>query len=170
MIIIEGIDGSGKSTLALMLAKELNVPIQESEGPPREGEDINERIARYLSDPRPMIYVRHPVVSQKIYGIFKTNTQRVEPHLEQRLYQMRPVIIYCDPLDRGLGAHDTADNPSGSDTPEFLAELAEKYQILLQEYRLWACHRASVVYRIGDPVTSILAMTTAALAARGHSV
>src|ERR1700759_2893092 len=69
-IIIEGHDNSGKSTLAQKLASYIGLRIQESEGPPKSAEEINARVDGYelLRD---TLFVRHPVISNSIYGQFR---------------------------------------------------------------------------------------------------
>lgn len=153
-IVVEGIDNSGKSTLIDFLILKSNFPCQRGEGPPRSGEDMNDRIAKYAMthQGRTFIYDRHPVVSQPIYSKISDKVQAVAPHLNDEFYASKPIIIYCDPLDRGLGQHKprTGAGNEHIDTPEFLAGLKAKYDIMLGEYRLWAARHADLVYRIGD--------------------
>lgn len=160
MIILEGIDGSGKTTLGNIVAKHFLANFQLGEGPPRKGEDINDRIRHYLNRQGPWVFDRHPVVSQSIYNMMGSNPQKVDPELYQRFHaDPRNIFIYCDPLERGL-ANATSDHPT-ADTPEYIAELESKYLLLLAAYRSWACQHAHLVYRIGDDIGRLLNMLEA---------
>src|SRR5688500_14255581 len=121
MIIIEGMDNSGKSTLALMLARRLNYQVQESEGPPRDAREINDRCRRY-SQLQNTVFVRHPVISNAIYGQFRPEGDPIEDAVRDEFYASRHLIIYCDPLDRGLLEHVEKDH----DSPQHLAMIREQ--------------------------------------------
>jgi len=157
-VVIEGIDNSGKSTLTQELSRRFpQYKVQLGEGPPRDGENINDRIRRYHGYEGDWIFDRHPVVSQPIYGRINPSVQEVEPAQADRLYKIRPLIIYCDPLDRGLEAHAArTEEDNHIDTPEFLAGLARDYDIMLAEYRLWAIRHAHIIYRIGDGYDTVI--------------
>lgn len=149
MIVLEGPDNSGKSTLAHRIASRTGHAIQGSEGPPKKGENINDRIRRYatMAGERPMLFDRHPVISQPIYSMLAGNPQQVEPELIEQFYRSSSTIIYCEPLDRGLEGH--IEKP-GHDTPDHLEQVNKRYYDLLQAYRDWAVRRANFIYRIGD--------------------
>src|ERR1043166_7927791 len=72
VIVIEGMDNSGKSTLARVIADHMGLAIQESEGPPRSADEINERVDRYSSMRDTHLFVRHPCVSNPIYDCGRT--------------------------------------------------------------------------------------------------
>lgn len=151
-VVVEGIDNSGKSTLIQELARQFpQYKVQPGEGPPKEGENINDRIRRYHGYEGNWLFDRHPVVSQPVYGRINPNVQEVELAQADHLYRLRPLIIYCDPLDRGLEEHAArTEEDNHIDTPEFLAGLARDYDVMLAEYRSWAIRHAHVIYRIGD--------------------
>lgn len=169
LIVVEGIDNSGKSTLAEKIANRFCRPVQESEGPPTETETINERIIRYMEQDaiQAVVYARHPVISQPIYSSIKGNRgDAVAPELIKAFYDARPLLIYCDPLDRGMSEHKL----KGHDTPEFIADLKKEYEAKLKEYRLWAARHANVVYRIGDDEELLMRLVASALQYKGRSV
>lgn len=153
MIVIEGLDNSGKSTLARIIAHAIKLEIQESEGPPKSEGEIEQRIVRYLDDPN-KIYVRHPVISNPIYSQAREDGWKLDPDLRQRFYDIKPLLIYCDPGTRGLGEHKIKDH----DTEAHLAIIANNYTKLLFLYRNWACDHAHVIYRIGNTYTPIITM------------
>lgn len=162
MIILEGIDGSGKTTLGKIIAQHFRVPFQPGEGPPRPGEDINDRIRSYMRREGLVVFDRHPVVSQSIYNMMGSNPQKVDSELYEMFHKNpRNIFIYCDPLEKGLG-NATSDHPT-ADTPEFIAELESKYLLLLQAYRAWGVNHAKIVYRIGDHTGDVIAMIEALL-------
>lgn len=149
MIVLEGPDNSGKSTFAAMLAQRTGRRIQGSEGPPKPGESINDRIRRYsaLVAVEPMIFDRHPVISQPIYSMLAGNPQQVEPELIAEFYDSRPTLVYCDPGERGMEGH--IEKPE-HDCPEHIEQVHKHYYDLLNAYREWALKHAQFVYRISD--------------------
>ena len=152
MIIIEGMDNSGKSTLAAHIARRLGLRVQESEGPPRSAQEINERCLRYETLQNTLL-VRHPAVSNAIYGHFRTEGDPISPDIRERFYAAGHLIIYCDPLDRDLNdGHVVKDH----DTPEHLAMLNQQKRQITQLYRGWAVRHAHIVYRIGDDMDRIV--------------
>lgn len=160
MIIIEGMDNSGKSTLGQALAEYMGLIVQESEGPPLveplhdpTGEiEINERIDRYeIMDDR--LFVRHPVISNAIYGAVREEGDPISPMRRQMFYEANHIIIYCDAGQRGLGAHVE----KAHDTEKHLADITNNYNKLLYLYRQWAAEHAHFVYRIGDDMDRLIA-------------
>jgi hypothetical protein len=145
MIVIEGMDNSGKSTLAVFLANALNRMVQESEGPPLSDEEINERVDRYY-DLKDTVFVRHPVISNSIYGQVRSEGDPITPGRADLFYEQKPILIYCDAGLRGLGSHVVKDH----DTPQHLLDITNNYNKLLYLYRQWAAERAHMIYRIGD--------------------
>lgn len=146
MIVIEGMDNSGKSTLARALGDYMSLFVQESEGPPKSDEEINERVDRYEAMGDKYLFVRHPVISNAIYGAHREEGNPITPGRTMIFYDARPTLIYCDAGDRGLVGHVVKEGES----PEHLAMLQAQQHDLLQEYRLWAAQKAHFVYRIGD--------------------
>lgn len=153
MIIIEGMDNSGKSTLALAIAKRLNMNVQESEGPPRSSQEINDRCRRY-EGLQNTILVRHPVVSNAIYGQFRPEGDPILPDVRDTFYAGKHLIVYCDPLDRSLTDHIIKDH----DTPEHLAMIRERQVDIRLLYRNWAIRHAHILYRIGDDMDRVVEM------------
>lgn len=152
MIVIEGMDNSGKSTLGAALANYMDMIVQESEGPPLSADEINERVDKYekMED---RIFVRHPVVSNSIYGQVRPEGNPITPGRSMIFYDARPLLIYCDAGQRGLGAHVE----KAHDTEKHLADITNNYNKLLHLYRQWAAEHAHFVYRIGDDMDQLIA-------------
>lgn len=150
-IIIEGMDNSGKSTLAECMADYMDLIVQESEGPPKSDEEINARVDAYevMLD---RIFVRHPVISNAIYGKFRPEGDPITEGRRMIFYEDGHTIIYCDAGDRGYEGHVVKDH----DTEIHQDLLAKNQQNLLREYRLWAAEHAHFVYRIGDDMDQLI--------------
>lgn len=164
MIVVEGVDAAGKSTLIKALMSVLpGYRLQESEGPPKQPGEMNDRVRRYLYERHPImtIYDRHPCVSQIIYGRMRTHFDPISPHLLAEFYTQKPLFIYCD----GTGMSNHQINPA-TDTPEHIEALKQNYGSLLNEYRGWAIRHAHIMYRIGDSVSRVIDMVEA-FAAKG---
>lgn len=150
-IIIEGIDNSGKSTLAQQIYSEMSLSsIIESEGPPKYPGEIEERIVRYSAFSSDTIFVRHPAVSQPIYGAVR-GADPVNQALVDQFYRERHLFIYCDPMQRKLVGHAVKDD----EDPKHLAAIERNYTFILLEYRRWAFRHAHILYRIGDDMTRV---------------
>lgn len=149
-IIIEGHDNSGKSTLAVKLAQYMEFKIQESEGPPQSDEEINERVDRYdeLED---TVFVRHPVISNSIYGQFRPEGDPITEGRRIIFYERPHILIYCD-AQRGYEGHQIKDH----DSPDHLKLLELHQSELLKAYRIWAAQHAHFVYRIGDDMDQLV--------------
>ncbi len=152
MIIIEGMDNSGKSTLGQALGDYMGLIVQESEGPPLSTDEINDRVDRYetMTD---RLFVRHPVISNAIYGAVREEGDPITPMRRVMFYEAQHVIIYCDAGQRGLGAHVE----KAHDTQKHLADIENNYNKLLYLYRQWAAEHAHFVYRIGDDMDRLIA-------------
>lgn len=161
MIVVEGMDNSGKSTLGEALADYLELLVQESEGPPRSDEEINERVDRY-AEMQDRVFVRHPVVSNEIYGKFRPEGNPITPGRTMLFYEASPLLIYCDAGERGYEGHVLKDH----DTEVHQRLLATKQEELLKEYRLWAAQHAHFIYRIGDDKDELIATINYRLAYR----
>lgn len=154
-IVLEGTDNSGKSTLADQLSLSLNgIRVQRSEGPEKYPGEINERVRRYLDMPAPLLFDRHPCVSNQIYRQIKDGYTSVDQELLDRFYASKPFFIFCRvPPERGLGGHELKDH----DTPEHMAAVETHLGKLVELYDAWGVQYARVIYRIGDALNPILA-------------
>lgn len=151
-IIIEGMDNSGKSTLGQALAEYMGLIVQESEGPPIDEDEINDRVDRYekMTD---RLFVRHPVISNAIYGQVREEGDIITEGRRMIFYEQKHTIIYCDAGTRGLGAHVE----KAHDTEKHLEDITNNYNKLLYLYRQWAAEHAHFVYRIGDDMDQLIA-------------
>lgn len=151
-IIIEGMDNSGKSTLAQVMAEYMGLIVQESEGPPIDEDEINDRVDRYerMTD---RLFVRHPVISNAIYGQVREEGDIITEGRRMIFYERKHTIIYCDAGTRGLGAHVE----KAHDTEKHLEDITNNYNKLLYLYRQWAAEHAHFVYRIGDDMDQLIA-------------
>jgi predicted ATPase len=156
-IIFEGPDGGGKSTLIDHLTSRVTVDsVTRSEGPEKYDGEINDRVVRYHSlmaqegVMTPMVFDRHPCISQPIYGIIH-NQNPPKQKLIDELYRMKPLMIYCRPM--GAVTH-TAEKEW--DTPEFLANVDRNYHLLVEAYDRWALEHATLTYRIGDDMDMVV--------------
>lgn len=152
MIVVEGMDNSGKSTLGAALAEYMGLLVQESEGPPLSDQEINQRVDKYelMTD---RLFVRHPVVSNAIYGKFRPEGNPITPGRTMIFYDAKPILIYCDAGTRGYDGHQLKPH----DTEIHQRLLNTKQEELLKEYRLWAAQYAHFVYRIGDDMDRVIA-------------
>lgn len=125
-IIIEGMDNSGKSILAQVMAEYMGLIVQESEGPPIDEDEINDRVDRYerMTD---RLFVRHPVISNAIYGQVREEGDIISEGRRMLFYENKHTIIYCDAGTRGLGAHVQ----KAHDTEKHLEDITNNYNKLL---------------------------------------
>lgn len=157
-IIIEGPDASGKSTLARFLSEELGYTVKESEGPTRSLEDYRERLCRYYQmawkTGGSVIFVRHPLISEPIYGHHVRRNNLVSFGEAETLLKMmtpKPIIIYCDntpaPVDHQLKIFDT---------PEYLDALKVAEPAIREEYYNWVyIGLGAIYYQIGIDMRAI---------------
>lgn len=150
-IIIEGMDNSGKSTLGQEMADYFQLIVQESEGPPLSDDEINERVDRYETM-EGRLFVRHPVISNAIYGQVRPEGNPITPGREMLFYEAGHIFIYCDAGNRGLGAHIK----KAHDTEKHLEDITNHYNKLLYLYRQWAAEHAHFIYRIGDDMHQLI--------------
>lgn len=107
MIIVEGPDGAGKTTLIKQLAERYDLPIaprvvsKDAEAMVDLKAWVEENVSQGF---QPMIFDRHRLVSETIYGPILRDKQ--EPGFDDwvwmsvmidRFYNCNPLIIYCLP-------------------------------------------------------------------------
>jgi len=152
VVIVEGLDATGKSTLGRLIAEEYNVPVQESEGPPRSTAEFLDRLDRYAAL-KNIVFVRHPLVSNRIYDIGRDPSKIVEVPMTYytQFYSAPKIFIYCD-VPKIKVEHEVKEH----DTPEHLQMIEAKRNALLIEYRRWALKHAQFLYRIGDDASVLV--------------
>lgn len=150
-IVLEGPDNSGKSTLAKILSQHLGKEVYASEGPEKFPGELRERVERYRAY-KDVIFDRHPCVSDIIYGRFRQKRSSLSGEQESIFYAEQPLLIYCDPLGRGLNGHVEKKH----DSREHVAMVQHNYDAILGIYQKWALNRANIIYRIGDDPRQII--------------
>lgn len=108
MIIIEGMDNSGKSRLAAHLAEKFGLRIIKRSGPPKDREAFILETLEFLILNPEVIYDRHPLISEEVYGpilrnvnVFNRPGVSWEDFLNS-LLRLDPLIIYCRPPDEKI--------------------------------------------------------------------
>lgn len=164
-IVLEGPDNAGKSTLAKVISEELKLPILHSGGPSKYPGEVEERAKRYLQLDSPVIFDRHPCVSQNIYVVALKRLALPPPHsdmvrasIRSQFYMQHPIIVYC----RSIGNMD-GHVVSEHTTNDYAKLVEEHYDVLLRKYDNWGLCRAHMLYRIGDPVDSVIKLLRGAL-------
>jgi hypothetical protein len=130
------------------LSSRIGWDVQPSEGPPKYVGEMNDRLMRYAAMDN-LIFDRHPVVSQSIYRTIRTghDAAGMRDDLVKQFYNRPKIVIYCDPVQRGMNGHVYHE---GVDSKEHLDQVAEGYNQMLVLYRAWAINHAHLLYRIGD--------------------
>lgn len=159
-IVLEGHDNSGKSTLAALLSKRLHMEVHSSEGPEKYPGELEERVSRY-SQLNNVIFDRHPCISDPIYSIARGKPSNLRSSTIIDFYESKPLLIYCDPLTRGLGSHIK----KAHDTDEHMAIVESNYKSILHHYRTWAVEHAHINYRVGEDSYSVVRFCRAKIGA-----
>lgn len=140
MIIVEGMDNTGKTTLVEKLAEYFGLEIVKSPGPQRYRElfdnaDLYIHTAEKLKEKDelkeyPFIHDRFPIFSDIVYSILRSINPFEELEegkwLRERLYKVKPAIIYCRP--------DTETILSFKDGREQMEGVKPKGKELLSRY------------------------------------
>lgn len=151
MIVLEGPDGGGKTTLADQLHGILSWPIVNSKGPPADQEELLTRIDTYRKMGKRIIFDRHPVISNTIYGKIAPRPEIPQPMIDQ-FYFGPAFIIYCRSTDprRAIPKKDF-------DTEELIKTYTENYEKLVWYYDEWALKHANYIWRIHEPKHPLIA-------------
>jgi len=102
MIIVEGMDNTGKSTVAKLLGDTFQLPVVDRQGRPERDEQVIEQVMSFLLLDPPAILDRHPLISERVYGLVVRKRDIFEPPLNfsfylERLLRDDPLIVYCRP-------------------------------------------------------------------------
>lgn len=130
MIILEGPDGGGKTTLASSISEMTAWPVIGSEGPTHSLDDFYGRLDRYALRGSQVIYDRHPIISEQVYGQAYGRQYRVPEIAKQWLQLQQPLIIYCTSPSGELGDQGNL----AIDTEEYVAKLRAHHNIIKQLY------------------------------------
>lgn len=150
MIILEGPDGAGKTTLRGRLSEDLNIPVApkfvKSSGAGSGTSDLFD--AGYddvvtMLDNQPMIYDRHPLISEYIYGpIIRGGmppdflTTRARAIFQMFASQVH--VIWCLPPLQVV--HDNVMRPAGEGVPDQMAGVMVNIEAIWSMYhsmRIW---------------------------------
>lgn len=143
-VILEGPDGGGKSTLAAYLGGALDLRVQQGSGPPKNHQEIEDRLASYLAMDN-LIFDRHPAVSQCIYGTLRGETMTASfDRMVEQLYGQKPLFVYCRATDASRHVVKAGEDPAHIDV------INRRYTTLVELYDRWALQHAQLIYRIGD--------------------
>ena len=162
MIILEGPDGSGKSNIARRLSADLGVPLAQkfvkSDG---QGSGTNDlfgeayRDVITMPDKPPMIYDRHPLISEYIYGpiirgIMPPDFLTPQAHATLRLFGEQVHVIWCLP-----SLQTVYDNVADVDSAEQMEGVMRNIDAIYSMYhsmRVWWGGESTVYdYTIDDP-------------------
>jgi len=135
MIIIEGMDNSGKTKLAESLSYKFNLEVMKRSGPPKNREAfILDTLELLTLDPE-VIYDRHPIISEGVYGpvlrdtnVFESEGTHWEFYMD-RLIKNNPLLIYCRPPDTKILSFGSREQMEG--VREKARRLIDRYDILM---------------------------------------
>lgn len=143
MIVLEGVDSSGKSTLAEGFHNRWGWPVVRSRGPARDPEEINDRLDEYESMGHRVIFDRHPIISESLYGRIARRPNWMEPHHYARFWSQPKLIIFCRPSSEIKLA---AQTNLGIDTPEYVAHLEKTRVETIAAYDYFFSRLGSAAY------------------------
>jgi len=136
MIIVEGMDNSGKSTLCEGLAERFNLRvIKRAQGPPTDKDKFLSMVVRLLTVDPEVIYDRHPIISEAVYGPILREKNALNEELAwddwmNALLDREPLIVYCRPPEEKILCFDDRDQMVG--VPENAKRLIRRYdQVML---------------------------------------
>lgn len=158
MLIVEGPDGSGKTTLINKLTFDLDIPrakkFVKSSG---EGSGTNDLFGGAYKDvvtmlDRPaMIYDRHPMISEYIYGPIVRGSlppdfTTPQARATMRMFQEQVHVIWCLPALEMV--YNNVTNEC-SDAPEQMSGVCENIEAIYSMYhsmRMWWGGQSTSVY------------------------
>lgn len=154
-IILEGPDGSGKSSLAKYLSSKTGWPINRGQGPCHSQADYDAR-AKVCFALNNTIFDRHFIVSESLYGRFRTDhPSYVRFDIEKEFYLQPNFIIYCTPtLNHRL---------NWKDTPQHLHLLKLHGDDIRSLYDQWAADHCDLHYRRTDQMNRVLRVVSGLL-------
>lgn len=147
VIVLEGPDGAGKSWLAQRLSEDLGLPLAQkfvkSDG---EGSGTNDlfgeayRDVVTMMDKAPMIYDRHPLISEYVYGpivrgILPPDFVMPQAHATLRLLAEQVHVIWCLPALQRV-----ADNVADTETNQQMSGVWRNIEAIYSMYhtmRIW---------------------------------
>ncbi len=140
MIIVEGMDNSGKTTLVEKLHKEYNLSVIKSSGPKDMSQlesAIYDSIERFKNGDI-VIYDRHPIISEHVYGPVLRNKNLLENLARKKriwddFFRVEPMIIYCRPPIERIRNYGEREQMDG--VKENTELLTHAYDIVMNKIR-----------------------------------
>lgn len=179
MIILEGPDGAGKTQLAQRMSHELGIPLApkfvKSDG---EGSGTNDlfgeayRDVVTMPDKAPMIYDRHPLISEYVYGpivrgVLPPDFVTPTAHATLRLFAEQVHVIWCLP-----SLQTVYDNVADIDSAEQMEGVHKNIDAIYSMYhtmRLWWGGESTVYdYTVTDQASKY-SISSALVQARLHT-
>lgn len=161
VIVLEGPDGAGKTQLAQRLSEDLGLPLAQkfvkSDG---EGSGTNDlfgeayRDVVTMMDKPPMIYDRHPLISEYVYGpivrgILPPDFVMPQAHAMLRLLAEQVHVIWCLPALQRV-----ADNVADTETNQQMSGVWRNIEAIYSMYhtmRIWWIGQSTVYdYTVTD--------------------
>lgn len=161
VIVLEGPDGAGKTQLAQRLSEDLGLPLAQkfvkSDG---EGSGTNDlfgeayRDVVTMMDKPPMIYDRHPLISEYVYGpivrgILPPDFVMPQAHATLRLLAEQVHVIWCLPALQRV-----ADNVADTETNQQMSGVWRNIEAIYSMYhtmRIWWIGQSTVYdYTVTD--------------------
>lgn len=161
VIVLEGPDGAGKTQLAQRLSEDLGLPLAQkfvkSDG---EGSGTNDlfgeayRDVVTMMDKPPMIYDRHPLISEYVYGpivrgILPPDFVMPQAHATLRLLAEQVHVIWCLPALQRV-----ADNVADTETNQQMSGVWRNIEAIYSMYHTmriwWIGHSTVYDYTVTD--------------------
>lgn len=157
-VVVEGPDGSGKSRMVERIHTELGYPVHAKAsdsitGPVQDLSGWTMRVQHEMAvTVEPMVFDRHPVISEPIYG--RLVRASVRPGFEDRLWlntrklalMPKAVVIWCLPPLDVVRANLTLDR----DMPGVVESIDRVYEAYVAAYRTWGGWSIRWDYTTGD--------------------
>lgn len=115
---MEGMDNTGKTTLLEKLATAFDPPLPLTKSPgPKTTEEAIAWVTKEMNREEPMLYDRHPMISEFVYGPLLRNFNSLATAKGKKLmlefYLKHPMVIYCRPPESAIFNFGDRDQMEG---------------------------------------------------------